>query len=88
VAGPGRDPNARRPTIRDVAVLAGVSPSTVSNVLNGRPILQPATRARVEAAIRELGYERSVAARGLRDRSVPVLGLLIEARLGRLTMSL
>ena len=44
-------------TIRDVARQAGVSLSTVSQVLNGRPgYASPATRDRVLTAARELGY--------------------------------
>ena len=46
----------RRPTIRDVATMAGVSTGTVSNVLTGRRAVQPATRARIEQAIASLGY--------------------------------
>ncbi|WP_136192599.1 LacI family DNA-binding transcriptional regulator [Actinomyces procaprae] len=47
---------ASRPLLADVAARAGVSLATASKVANGRPEVSPATRARVEAAIRELGY--------------------------------
>ena len=67
-----------RPTIRDVAQLAGVSPQTVSNVINNRPVTRPATRRRVEDAIRELGYERDALARALRLRRTHALGFLME----------
>jgi DNA-binding LacI/PurR family transcriptional regulator len=67
-----------RPTIRDVARLAGVSPQTVSNVINNRPVTRPATRHRVEDAIRELGYERDALARALRLRRTHALGFLME----------
>ncbi|MDO4899797.1 LacI family DNA-binding transcriptional regulator [Actinomyces sp.] len=53
-------------TIADVARRAGVSPKTVSNVLNGYRYLRPETKERVERAIRELGYTVNLAARGLR----------------------
>ena len=69
---------ARRPTIQDVARLAGVSAQTVSNVLNNRPVTREATRARVEDAIGELGYERNSFARALRLRRSDTLGLLVE----------
>lgn len=46
------------PTVAEVARLAGVSTPTVSKVLNGRPDVAPATRRRVEAALREHGYRR------------------------------
>lgn len=59
-----------KPTIRDVAESAGVSLTTVSYVLSGRPggttrISQP-TQDRVHAAVRELGYVPNRAARGMR----------------------
>src|SRR5699024_459745 len=44
------------PTIAVIAAEAGVSVPTVSKVLNGRPDVAPATRARVEAAIERNGY--------------------------------
>lgn len=52
--------------MRDVAELAGVSVGTVSNVLNRPDVVAPATRARVQAAIAELGFVRSESARLLR----------------------
>lgn len=68
------------PTVRDVARAAGVSPMTVSRVVNGVPSVQPETAARVERAIRELGYQRNDAARNLRRRGQPTLtlGLLVD----------
>lgn len=44
-------------TIKDVAALAGVSPSTVSRTCNNSPLISEKTQARVRAAIKELGYE-------------------------------
>ena len=55
----------RRPTIRDVATMAGVSTGTVSNVLTGRRAVQPATRTRIERAIASLGYTPDLTARAL-----------------------
>jgi LacI family transcriptional regulator len=52
--------------MRDVAELAGVSVGTVSNVLNRPDLVAPGTRARVQAAIAELGFVRSESARLLR----------------------
>ncbi|NHT17421.1 LacI family DNA-binding transcriptional regulator [Cellulomonas sp. IC4_254] len=46
----------RRPTLEQVAAAAGVSTSTASKVLNGRPGISPGTRRRVEEAIDRLGY--------------------------------
>lgn len=57
---------ARRPSIRDVAELSGVSTATVSHVLSGRKTVRPATAEAVHAAIEELGYRRNRSAAALR----------------------
>lgn len=56
-----------RATVRDVAARAGVSPKTVSNVLNGTFRVSPDTRKRVEEAMRALDYVPNLSARGLRN---------------------
>ncbi|RKS80715.1 DNA-binding LacI/PurR family transcriptional regulator [Motilibacter peucedani] len=53
------------PTLRDVALLAGVSPRTVSNVVNGYAQVSPQTRAKVEKALEQLDYRPNVLARNL-----------------------
>lgn len=53
------------PSIKDVAKLAGVGKGTVSRVLNERPGVSPKTAAKVQQAIRELGYRPHVQARRL-----------------------
>ncbi len=58
-------------TIDDVARKAAVSKGTVSNVLNGKVPVSPATRARVDAAIAELGYRPTESARSLTSRKRP-----------------
>jgi LacI family transcriptional regulator len=65
-------------TIRDVAALAGVSPATVSRVLNGKQDVAADLRRRVLAAVTELGYRRNGPARSLRTRAATVLGLIIS----------
>jgi DNA-binding LacI/PurR family transcriptional regulator len=55
-----------RATVKDVAALAGVSPKTVSNVINGVVFVRPDTRTRVESALAELDYVPNLSARGLR----------------------
>jgi len=57
--------SSSRPTIRDVARLAGVSHQTVSRVINRSNDVTPDTRDRVEAAIIELGYRPSAIARSM-----------------------
>ena len=65
------------PTISDVARRAGVSPVTVSRVINHVAHVNPTTRAAVERAIAELGYVPNVVARSLRSRRTRTLGLLL-----------
>ena len=55
----------KRPTIADVAKIAGVSIGTVSNYLNDTAGVRPTTRGRIEAAISELTYRPSAVARSL-----------------------
>ncbi|AZE16955.1 Ribose operon repressor [Pseudomonas chlororaphis subsp. aureofaciens] len=67
-------------TIHDVAALAGVSVSSVSNVLNQRTDkLSADTFARVEAAILKLGYQPNRVARQLKTGHTPMLGLLVPS---------
>ena len=64
-------------TLNDVARRAGVSKSTVSNVVRGAAPVAPSTRRRVEGAISELGYRPNEVARALKQRSTQTLGLVI-----------
>lgn len=66
----------RRVSMADVAAAAGVSGQTVSRVVNGSPRVDPATRARVEQAMTELGYRPHRAARALRTGRTHTIGLL------------
>lgn len=72
-----RERKAGQVTIVDVASSAGVSISTVSRVINGSSYVEPDKRARVEAAIRELGFAPKAAARALAGRRTKSLGLLV-----------
>ncbi|OHV51952.1 hypothetical protein CgIS1_17780 [Frankia sp. CgS1] len=67
-----------RVTRDDVARLAGTSTAVVSYVVNGGPRpVAGATRARVLAAIEQLGYRPNALARGLSMRGVMLLGLVV-----------
>ncbi|MCP3801191.1 LacI family transcriptional regulator [Allokutzneria sp. A3M-2-11 16] len=79
----GRGPEVRNGssvTIYQVARAAGVSPSTVSNLLNGRPgRMLPATKQRVEEAIERLGYRPNRTARQLRTGRTQAIGLVVPS---------
>lgn len=63
-------------TIRDVARQAGVSPMTVSRVINGEKSVRDSTRETVTAAIRDLNYAPNPAARSLASAELVRIGLL------------
>jgi DNA-binding LacI/PurR family transcriptional regulator len=66
-----------RTRLKDVAARAGVSVKTVSNVVNGYQHVTAGTRARVEAALADLGYVPNLAARGLRNGRSGVIALAL-----------
>ncbi|MFJ6653779.1 LacI family DNA-binding transcriptional regulator [Microbacterium sp. NPDC091313] len=70
------DAGATRVGVRDVARAAGVSPQTVSRVLNGYPGIRDDTRARVLEAVAHLGYRMNNAARSLGTRTTRTLGVV------------
>ena len=69
----------REITIKDVAQLAGVSPSTVSKVMNGSGRISEATRARVELAIRKVNFRPNSIAQSLRKSSTLSIGMINNA---------
>jgi LacI family transcriptional regulator len=73
-------PGGRKPTMKDVASLAGVSLATVSRVVNGRDDVRADLAARVHDAVGVLGYRRDLTASILRrtDRLSASIGLIIE----------
>lgn len=70
------EPKARVANIFDVARLAGVSHQTVSRVVNDLPNVRPATRERVQEAIKQLRYRPSTAARALVTKRSRTIGLI------------
>ncbi|MGO1345841.1 MAG: LacI family DNA-binding transcriptional regulator [Bifidobacterium psychraerophilum] len=66
----------KRPSIFEVAKLAGVSHQTVSRVINHSPDVSVSTRAKVQAAIDSLGYRPSNSARALASRRSRTIGLI------------
>jgi DNA-binding LacI/PurR family transcriptional regulator len=67
-------------TIGDVAQRAGVSASTVSYVLSGRRTISAPTKARVQAAITELGYQPHAGARALASSKTDIIALVAPLR--------
>ena len=67
---------ARRSTIHDVAALAGVSPSTISNHLNGKGRMTESTRERIRAAMSELHFTPNSLIRAIRERKTSILGVV------------
>ena len=69
---------ARRATLASVAQRAGVSPQTVSNVINSPHLVRSDTAARVRAVIAELSYRPQFAAKQLRTGRSQLLGMRIH----------
>ena len=68
---------ARPPTLQDVAEQAQVGPSTVSKVLNGYDDVSEATKKRVLAAVRELGFRPNRAARSFRTGKTQTISVFM-----------
>ena len=66
-----------KPTIHDVASLAGMSKSLVSLALSGSPKVSAKSRAKIERAAEELGYRRNAAAASLAVRRSQTIGMLV-----------
>ncbi|MGO4269455.1 LacI family DNA-binding transcriptional regulator [Paenibacillus sp. TAF58] len=64
-------------TINDVAVMSGVSVTTVSRVLNNRGYISEATRNKVYQSMEELGYQPNEIARSLLSKQSNVIGLIL-----------
>ena len=71
----------KRPSMKDVAELAGVSRTTASYVINNAPgadSIPPETQARIRAAVEELGYRPNAIAQGLRSSKSHILGFIAD----------
>jgi LacI family sucrose operon transcriptional repressor len=66
-------------TLKDGANLAGVTVTTVSRMMNGRCNVSPATRARIEDAMKTLGYHPNELARGLAKKTSNIIGLIVPS---------
>ncbi|WP_410792277.1 LacI family DNA-binding transcriptional regulator [Kribbella sp. C-35] len=72
----------RRPTMYDVAALAGVSHQTVSRYLRADPTVGPDTSVRIKAAVDELGYRPNLMARAMRTRSTGAVAIILPGWTG------
>ena len=64
-------------SIKDVAKLAGVSPATVSRVINNTARVDEEKKARVDKAIKEMGYKPNELARALYRKSSHIIGVIV-----------
>ena len=71
-------PGRPRPTIRDVARLAGVSKSLVSTVIRGDAGVSDKSREAVLRAVAQLGYRPNAMARGLVQRRTKIVGVMVN----------
>lgn len=66
-------------TIKDVAALAGVSPSTVSRTCKDHPSISRQTKEKVRRAMAELGYEPNFQASSLATQNSRTIGIILAA---------
>lgn len=76
-----RPEERRRPTMKDVAALAGVSMKTVSRVINDEPMVSPDVATRVMSAVGQLNYQPDQRAGSLRraGRKSETIGLVVSS---------
>ncbi|MCD6385134.1 LacI family DNA-binding transcriptional regulator [Candidatus Sumerlaeota bacterium] len=74
----GKAPYTKRPTIRDIARLAGVSATTVSRVLNGDPRISESTAATVIKIAKQIHYRPNIMARALVKSGNRLVGLILR----------
>lgn len=69
----------RSPTIKQIAQLAGVTPTTVSNVLNNSGRVSEKTRKKVQEIARQLGYKPDIIAQGLVKQRLNFIGMVVPS---------
>ncbi len=69
--------STKRPSLKDVASMAGVGLGTASRVLNNSPSVKPATRDKVMSAIDKLNYRPNNVARSLKTNATNSVGILL-----------
>lgn len=69
--------NAAKPSIKEVAAVAGVSPTTVSRVLNNRGYISQQTRDNVHRAMEQIGYTPNDVARAMLNGRLNLIGIIV-----------
>jgi LacI family transcriptional regulator len=77
--GDARKPHSGKVTLGMVAAASGVSPSTVSRILNGTAVVSPEKREAIDRAIAELGFVPNPIARGLAGGRTLSIGVITQA---------
>ena len=65
-------------TVKEIAKMCDVSPSTVSNILNGKPNVSEKTRQKVWQAVKETGYQPNYYAANMRKQSTRTISIIAE----------
>lgn len=65
-------------TLKEIARECNVSPTTVSNILNGKPKVSEETKERVLETVNRLGYRPNYIAQGLRNQKTKMIGIIAE----------
>lgn len=65
-------------TLKEIARECNVSPTTVSNILNGKPKVSEETKERVLESVKRLGYRPNYIAQGLRNQKTKMIGIIAE----------
>lgn len=65
-------------TVKEIAQICGVSPSTVSNILNGKTNMSEETRQKVLGTIKEIGYQPNFFAQSMRKQNSRIISIITE----------
>ncbi len=65
-------------TLKEIARMCGVSVSTISNILNGKPKVSEETRQRVLEIVKQTGYQPNYFAQGMRKQKTRIIGIIVE----------
>jgi LacI family transcriptional regulator len=65
-------------TLKEIAQMCGVSASTISNILNGKPKVSEETRQRVLEIVKQTGYQPNYFAQGMRKQKTRIIGIIVE----------